>query len=1137
MPCPSKLLHTLTLLTNISISQTLDGTKYKRYNDIFGEAPSRKGRFSAVLNRAMTVPTVSPLESTVENHIDSTSRLVRQADLAISLFIILSLITAGLFMAVLADHWLLKEGLSMPLRLAIFAALLAAAGLYAYRKIVPLLLYPINPVYTADLIEKDTPVFKNSLINWLLLRQERMERTNPPENKINDRMFDGIVQTAAAKVQTLPAGHAVDLQKVIWAGTVLALLLVLFVAYAALSPKNPFASLARVMLPFSGIERPQAAQFRNINPGNATVLQGETLTISAEVVSQSIETVYLVFSTDDGQAVNQRIPMTLPEGKIAFETLFPPGKQGLDRGFNSSADYWIAQGESQSKQYRIEVLPAASVEVVSLAYKFPDYTGKLPETIEHGGDIKALEGTEVTVAVRSTLPLQEIDLVFDDNQANRVRMMITDAQKTEAKGTFTLKASAPHRSFAFRATDTNGNASRRSGIYHIEVIPDQPPKVQWADTAANLSGVAQIDLPLNKTLQLPIQAEDPDFALRYLVFKTESPGKRIPDVPLISSPSTGPTGHRGQIKKTAAFSPEDKRLAVGDTVEIFAEARDTKLPDANVSATRRIKINVVDPEAQKEDPQEDREKEGEGESEQNSHKKGGGDDRDEKNPKPDNPSEGQSDEGQGKQEQPKKQDPSEKQEPEGEGEKGERGEGGKGAEGQQDPDAPQKEQENESKGGGQRDTNDQKSDQEGTSEGGSEQQGGQPDDSKSEKGGNEPADGGKEGAEGQPDGRKQEGGDNAPESQSDNQPGRDQQEKGEGGGGEKTGGKQEQERNSSVNPETQDGDAMERIVDQMKEEGLFPGENPFLRNDNQRKRNDALDPNSPNQSNKGNDPTNPKESNQPSDGNQQKQSDKPNPDKQSSDKQNPEKPDEGNNPESGQPGDKDTQSGGNEGSPQDGQQDKGEQGTDQQQNAPGDSQSGDGGEKGSEVSGSSEQSPPSGETQSGKGEGTESSSGKQPQGDSQNGTEQRNDSGSSPLGGTGGGGGAEMKTAADDPNLEYANKVTNLVLDYLENQLKDKPNDDLLNKLGWTEDQLRQFYDRWQKMSQAGKLLPQREDGKDALMEAWKSIGLLPNQQRHSLQNSRTVVRDASRATETQRYEPPAALRNRARTYNEGIGK
>jgi hypothetical protein len=189
------------------------------------------------------------------------------------------------------------------------------------------------------------------------------------------------------------------------------------------------------------------------------------------------------------------------------------------------------------------------------------------------------------------LPLQTVDLVFDDD--TKKSMAITGSQRTEATGTFPLdtsRGSYPHRSFAFRATDENGNASRRSGIHRIEVVPDQPPMVQWADTATGLKDVAEINLPINKKLQLPIQAEDPDFALRTLRFKTESTSNkqiRIPDAALLESPTSGPTEHRGQIKRTVAFSPADKRLTVGDTAELWVEASDTKLPAANVSATRR----------------------------------------------------------------------------------------------------------------------------------------------------------------------------------------------------------------------------------------------------------------------------------------------------------------------------------------------------------------------------------------------------------------------------------------------------------------------------------------------------------------------------------------------------------------------
>jgi len=1037
----------------------------------------------------MSSQTVSPLESTVEKHIDSTSKLVRQVDLALSLLIVISILLGGLFLAIIADHWLLKEGLSMSLRFGVFATLFAAAGLYIYWKVMPLFRYSINPVYTADLIERDVPKFKNSLINWLLLRQEREEREDVPHEKINDRMFDGIVRTAAGHVQTVPVGHAVDYHKLIWGSTIFAVLLLAFIAYAAFSPKNPLTSLARILFPVSTIERPQAAQFRNVFPGDTAVLQGEMLILSAEVISRSPEPVYLMFSTDDGQAVNQRIPMTQPEGKIAFETPFPPGRQGSERGFNSSVDYRIVQGESRSKQYRIDVLPAASVEIVSLLYDFPSYTGLPPKTVEHGGDIQTLEGTAVTVAVRSTLPLQEIGIVFDENPASRVAMTVTN-QGTEAKGAFSLRTPFPYKTFSFQATDTNGNASRRSGIYRIEVIPDQPPKVQWADTAANLKDAARIDLPLNKTLPLPIQAEDPDFALRYLRFKTESPGKRIPDIQLLNSPTTGPTEHRGQINKTLVFSPEEKRLAVGETVEVWAEATDTKLPNANVSSTRKITINVIDPAEKEEDQKQEQEQKGES-PQKNDKQEQNPNNSDQNQPEQNNPDQGNNPEKQEEQNpDEQKQEPNNPEQGEQEQNAGSNGSSGGG-----------EQPEDQSGGSNQGKAGDERSDQEGNqSSEGPTDSGQQSDDSATQQNG---------------------------AAQGNNQ------------GGEPAAG-------ASPDPDTQPGDAMEKIIEQMKNEGKFDedgmqkqmqgaktgqgtplsGANSSLKNDNnQRLRSDELDPHSQNRRSTGNDPSNPKESaNQsPKGGEQQNPSGKPN------DKG------EGNNQgtESQQPNEQ-----GNSGAPQEG----GQQGDAPQQESQGSRGDQSGGEQGgtpqqgdqSKGEGSPGQQSQGNPQQGDQGKG-EGSPGQQSQGNPQQGTEQQNEGSGSPQGGTNGGSaGVEQDTVPDDPNLEYARQATNLVLEYLEDQLKEKPSDELLKKLGWSEDQLRQFYEKWKGMAE--KSQQPQEDGKNAWLEALRSIGLRPSQSRPGLQRSSTPT-DNRRSTEGQRFDPPPTMRDRVKMYNEGIEK
>ena len=60
---------------------------------------------------------------------------------------------------------------------------------------------------------------------------------------------------------------------------------------------------------------------------------------------------------------------------------------------------------------------------------------------------------------------------------------------------------------------------------------------------------------------------------------------------------------------------------------------------------------------------------------------------------------------------------------------------------------------------------------------------------------------------------------------------------------------------------------------------------------------------------------------------------------------------------------------------------------------------------------------------------------------------------------TSGGPGGDAQSK-DQVNQEYAEKTTQMVLDYL-NRQKDQPDPELLEELDWTEDQLQEFVTRW----------------------------------------------------------------------------
>ena len=86
----------------------------------------------------------------------------------------------------------------------------------------------------------------------------------------------------------------------------------------------------------------------------------------------------------------------------------PPGSGG----FQQDTFYRITAGDATTPQYKLDVQTAPTILVDSIDYQFPAYTGQAERTIKNQGDIKALEGTQVTIHATANMDIQEakIDL-------------------------------------------------------------------------------------------------------------------------------------------------------------------------------------------------------------------------------------------------------------------------------------------------------------------------------------------------------------------------------------------------------------------------------------------------------------------------------------------------------------------------------------------------------------------------------------------------------------------------------------------------------------------------------------------------------------------------------------------------------
>lgn len=550
-------------------------------------------------------------EQALRRRIARTKAEVKRVDLFSTLTAILTLGGLALLVGTGIDHFLAR-GLSQRGRIVYFSVVCLILAVLFIRRIFPLIVARVNPFYAADVLEKNRPTLKNALINWLGLTHDSDKIRSPLERAV----LDGLTREAAGQVAEIPNEAVVDHTPVIRWGIALAAVAACLSLYAVLAPKNPFVSASRIIFPLADIAAPQRVRFLSVEPGDAKFYQGRTVPIRTEISGGKGMPVRFVWDTADRRRVDQEIPMK-PIGGNLYELDFPS-----DGGLTESLTYRIKVGEpgrseSASRDYRIEVRPPMSFDVESVAYDFPDYTGRERTIQEKLGAVRALEGTAVTITGVSSEPLARA-LWVPDFALNRAASMTVAEdgrrasyqfklhRKKSAAADSPLSEAASYRIVSYdaegnRNLDEPENPEQGAAAWGIELVADLPPTVRWDDETPS-----ETEIPLDGALPIQIKASDPDFALRRVRIAFERRQRQgderlLSDEPIRSlellTPivENGPSPYSGERILTGTVSPAQLNLAVGDQIDYFAEALDSRLPSPNVGKSVRRTFTVVDP--------------------------------------------------------------------------------------------------------------------------------------------------------------------------------------------------------------------------------------------------------------------------------------------------------------------------------------------------------------------------------------------------------------------------------------------------------------------------------------------------------------------------------------------------------------
>lgn len=518
----------------------------------------------------------------IDEKIESTRRMVKLVDLATALVELSVAILLFLLLAVVVEHWMIHGGYPVAVRAVLFCLLVASCGYFAVRRLWPLCVHAINPVYAAQTIENNSPTLKNGLINLLLFRQKRAE--------IPDAVYRTIEEHAAHGLTRTPLDTAVDRSELIRLGYVLIAVVAVLAGYKVFSPKDPFIAVERVLMPWADIVPASRVTIADIKPGVVTISRGEFLDISAEVRGLSDEeSVVLRFTTDDGQIVARPVPLKRAVDGLRYSCRLaddPAASANTSAGITRNLTYWLEAGDARSLDYPVTVVPAATILVERVDYHFPAYTGYVDHSAEGVGDIHAIEGTRVTVHARANGPIREANIDFEADGRNDLRM--TSAE-TKAQASFDLalrerdRDTPVHASYVLRFANDEGRENHNPVKHSINVEADLPPEAEIRAPQENSR-----DVRLDEQVTIELSARDPDFALGSVRVRGKSGGRDLLNELLLNAPQKSFTGKH-------TFTPKALGLQPGEVLEYWAEADDNRTPKPNTVATDHKSLRVVAP--------------------------------------------------------------------------------------------------------------------------------------------------------------------------------------------------------------------------------------------------------------------------------------------------------------------------------------------------------------------------------------------------------------------------------------------------------------------------------------------------------------------------------------------------------------
>lgn len=297
--------------------------------------------------------------------------------------------------------------------------------------------------------------------------------------------------------------------------------------------------------------------------GRRRVPRGDELDIAALNRGRVPNSVMLRWSTSSGRSGNE--PMTLV-GVNRWEVALGP--------LTETVSFRIVGGDERTRQYTIQAIERPRVARTSARVTPPQYTGLAPVTLEQQTVLELLRDSVLEIDVRLNEPVASASFVGSSGEAAPCERLAPDRLRV-----------AWHEpvsgSYSFALVDRDGWTNQRPVRYTLKVVPDLPPdvRVELPDVGESITPIAVLPLEL---------AFEDDYGLGGVALYVQRG-----DDPPFDAPLEGFVPGGRELSAETSFAVAPVGVVPGDSLRVWAEARDQDPRGPNVGRSSPVELQVV----------------------------------------------------------------------------------------------------------------------------------------------------------------------------------------------------------------------------------------------------------------------------------------------------------------------------------------------------------------------------------------------------------------------------------------------------------------------------------------------------------------------------------------------------------------